>query len=452
MLGSEIYRTDLDTSNSQGLAKVGDPLPFNTSAEASDHWAVFADFELEDAIPVPTSYSLTDAAPKVVENFDAFAGTDAPAPLMSSSTNWQGLYDGSNTPANFSFDVAGDRSPGVVAGPIPVTFSATFDNDTTTTIEGLEFSYLARQFTANNPGTTDTLTASLVVDDGPPLALSQLDFTASPTATLPRSESLATTIDGLAIPSGSSFTLTLTATQGPADNGPVTSAIFINELHYDNDGIDTGEFIEVIVGPGFTGNLNNVSVALYNQSGNVYDTLELSSFTNFEDPTVTNGYRVFFINLPSNGLQNGPNDGLALVLDDSVVSFLSYEGTLTAASGPAAGQVSQDIGSQSNSGPIGVAALGLTGTGVDDSDLSYINFGNSVPHSPGQLNEGETLTRSAPLPGQAFSFDNLTVCIAGPSDNDNDGNPDSSDPDDDNDQLPDLLEAMLGTDSFPRRQ
>ena len=235
VVGSEIYRTDLDTSNTQGLPKVGNPLPFETSAEASDHWAVFGDFELADGIPVATSYSLTDGAPKVVENFDDFAGTDAPPPLMSSSTDWRGLYSEGSTVGNYSFDVAGDRSPGVVAGPTPVTFSATFDNDTTATIEGLEISYLARQFTANNPGTTDTLTASLVVDDGPPFTLTQLDFVASPTATLPRSESLATTIDGLAIPSGSSFTLTLTATQGP-DNGPgiISSEVFVNEIQYDN--------------------------------------------------------------------------------------------------------------------------------------------------------------------------------------------------------------------------
>ena len=70
------------------------------------------------------------------------------------------------------------------------------------------------------------------------------------------------------------------------------------------------------------------------------------------------------------------------------------------------------------------------------------------PNTPGQVNPGQVFTGSAPLPTQAFSFDNLTVCIAGPADNDMDGDPDSSDPDDDNDQLPDLLEAQLGSDPF----
>ena len=49
------------------------------------------------------------------------------------------------------------------------------------------------------------------------------------------------------------------------------------------------------------------------------------------------------------------------------------------------------------------------------------------------------------MPPQAFSFDNVTLCILEPLDSDMDGTPDSSDPDDDNDQLPDTLEEQLGT-------
>src|SRR5918992_634194 len=45
------------------------------------------------------------------------------------------------------------------------------------------------------------------------------------------------------------------------------------------------------------------------------------------------------------GLQNGPSDGLALIDPNGrVVQFLSYEGSFTATSGPAAGLVAQDIG------------------------------------------------------------------------------------------------------------
>lgn len=44
------------------------------------------------------------------------------------------------------------------------------------------------------------------------------------------------------------------------------------------------------------------------------------------------------------GIQNGPNDGVALVCGGSVIQLLSWEGVLTASNGPAAGKTSTDIG------------------------------------------------------------------------------------------------------------
>lgn len=451
LVGSEIYRSDLDTSNTQGLAKTGQPLPANISQEASDHWAVFADFELENAIPPPTSYSLTDAAPKVIETFENFAGNEAPAPWMASSENWQGLYTNQDSTGNYGFDFNGDRSLGVVSEESPVVFSATYDNDTSATIEALEISYLARQFTANNPGTTDALTATLTVDGGSPFALTELTFEAGPTASLPFSETLTTTIDGLNIPPDSSFTLAFTATRGPDNGGPVSSEVFLNEFHYDDSSTDTGEFIEIVVAPGFLpngGDLSRVEIFLYNGSpGQLkpYDTIPLSDFDNFSNPTLSNGYRIYHEAVV---VQNGP-DGIAVVIDGVVTQFLSYEGAFTPLEGPATGMTSVDIGvAQSPVFADGFGAVGLTGAGADSGSLTWTRFGETVPHSPGQPNEGQTFTGSTPALPQAFSLDEVTVCIAAPPDNDNDGDPDSTDPDDDNDQLPDLVELQLGTDPF----
>ncbi|MGJ8726448.1 MAG: endonuclease/exonuclease/phosphatase family protein [Roseibacillus sp.] len=448
LLGSEIYRSTLDTSNAQGLTKAGDPLPSNTSAEASDHYAVFADFELEDDIPAPSSYSLTDAAPKISETFDSFTGTAPPALWTSSNSDWQGFYSNQTLQANYGFDSSGDRSVGLVASATPSTFSATFDNDTSGTIEGLDFSYLAQQFTANDPGTDDTFTASLTIAGGSPVSLPDLNFTADSSNSLPFSEGLSTTLQGLSIAPGSSFTLTLTATQGPDSGGPVSSEVFINEFHYDNTSTDTGEFVEVVVAPGFTtsgGNLAQIEVILYNgNSGQApYDTIPLTDFDNFSAPTVSNGYQIFTHNVV---LQNGP-DGIAIANDGVVTQFISYEGTLDALAGPATGQQSVDIGEEQDPQfSAGVASIGLTGAGADSGSMSWTRFGNTVAHTPGQLNPGQTFTGSSPSASQAFSFDNVTVCIAAPPDNDMDGDPDSTDPDDDNDQLPDLLEALLGLD------
>ncbi|MGB5593826.1 MAG: hypothetical protein WBM62_07320 [Crocosphaera sp.] len=116
--------------------------------------------------------------------------------------------------------------------------------------------------------------------------------------------------------------------------------VFINEFHYDNSGTDVGEFIELA---GLAGtNLDGWSIVLYNgANGTVYDTQTLSGTI----ANQSNGFGFVTINLPTNGLQNGSPDGIALVDDTgNVVQFISYEGSFTAVDGPAAGLTSTDIG------------------------------------------------------------------------------------------------------------
>ncbi|MCX2681012.1 endonuclease [Galbibacter sp. EGI 63066] len=140
-----------------------------------------------------------------------------------------------------------------------------------------------------------------------------------------------------------------------------SQSVFINEIHYDNDGADTEEGIEV-AGPVGT-DLSGWTFVLYNGStGSVYNTINLTSVL----LDMGLGYGVEAISLPSNGLQNGAPDGIALVdASSNVVQFLSYEGSLTAVDGPAAGMTSTDIGvSQSSATPIG-SSLQLTGTATE---------------------------------------------------------------------------------------
>ncbi|WP_281826889.1 ExeM/NucH family extracellular endonuclease [Jannaschia rubra] len=117
-------------------------------------------------------------------------------------------------------------------------------------------------------------------------------------------------------------------------------AVVINEIHYDNAGADTGEFIEVAGAPGTE--LTGWSLVLYNGSnGTVYDTIALSG--TIGDAGVADFDAV--------GLQNGAPDGIALVTPDGTVAeFLSYEGVLTATDGPATGLTSSDIGVAEGSG------------------------------------------------------------------------------------------------------
>ncbi|MGH7492262.1 MAG: Ig-like domain-containing protein [bacterium] len=144
--------------------------------------------------------------------------------------------------------------------------------------------------------------------------------------------------------------------------------VFINEIHYDNTGTDAGEAIE-IVGPAGT-DLTGWSIVLYNGTGGaVYDTDALSG-------TILDiggsGFGVVVLTYPSNGIQNGSPDGIALVnASSTVVQFLSYEGTFTAVGGPANGMLSTDIGvSENGSEPLG-QSLRLSGTGTNYEDFTW---------------------------------------------------------------------------------
>lgn len=117
----------------------------------------------------------------------------------------------------------------------------------------------------------------------------------------------------------------------------------INEFHYDNAGGDVGEFIEVRVETG--GDASGLLVELYNGNGGaVYDTLTVA-----DQPMTSDGeFDYYVINLPSNGIQNGAPDGLALSNDGTLIEFLSYEGTFEAVGGAADGVMSSDIGVAEN--------------------------------------------------------------------------------------------------------
>lgn len=117
----------------------------------------------------------------------------------------------------------------------------------------------------------------------------------------------------------------------------------INEIHYDNAGADAGEFVEVRVGAGT--DVSAMVLALYNgNGGGLYNTLALPASPASSDGT----FDYYVVDAP--GLQNGAPDGIALVNGDRVVEFLSYEGTMTATDGPAAGLTSTDIGVAEGSG------------------------------------------------------------------------------------------------------
>ncbi len=165
---------------------------------------------------------------------------------------------------------------------------------------------------------------------------------------------------------------------------------WINEIHYDNTGTDAGESIEV-AGPAGT-DLTGWTLVLYNQTGGVTydsDALPAGPIADLGD-----GFGVAVVDYPANGIQNGPSDGIALVDPSSVVvQFLSYEGTLTATNGPAAGITSVDIGvSENGAGAVG-NSLQLTGTGTAYEDFTWAA---EAPNTFGAANTGQTFGDGPP--------------------------------------------------------
>lgn len=146
-----------------------------------------------------------------------------------------------------------------------------------------------------------------------------------------------------------------------------SSTTFINEFHYDNNGTDTGEFIEITTLAGT--DLTGWSIVLYNFTGGVvYDTDLLSIATR----TTVGGRDFYVLNYPSNGIQNGPQDGIALVDNNgNVVQFLSYEGVLTATNGPAAGLTSTNIGVSELGTEAPGLSLQLVGNGTTFGDFVW---------------------------------------------------------------------------------
>ncbi|HYC51475.1 MAG TPA: DNA/RNA non-specific endonuclease [Gemmatimonadaceae bacterium] len=134
----------------------------------------------------------------------------------------------------------------------------------------------------------------------------------------------------------------LTALENPVIAASHLPSVRISELHYDNVSTDADERVEVS-GPAGT-DLTGWSLVFYNgstpSSAVTYRTTTLSG-------TIASscGARgVVVVALPVDGIQNGGNDGVALVNGTTVIELLSYEGTLTASNGPAAGMTSTDIG------------------------------------------------------------------------------------------------------------
>ena len=173
---------------------------------------------------------------------------------------------------------------------------------------------------------------------------------------------------------------TPTPTITPTSGQPGSGDPWINEIHYDDNTKDSNEGVEVAGPAGL--NMSGYSLVAYNGSnGLVYNTIALSgTLTDQQECIGTQWYAIA-------GLQNGAPDGIALVgPGNTVIQFLSYEGTFTAADGPASGMLSINIGVTESGATQSTDSMQLRGTGNSYDDFTWES---DQPQTQGNVNENQ---------------------------------------------------------------
>ncbi len=173
---------------------------------------------------------------------------------------------------------------------------------------------------------------------------------------------------------------------------PSPEKLWINELHYDNSGVDTNEGVEVA---GRTGtDLSSFVLYPYNGSTKLVlpgSVLALSgTIPNQQDRFGTQWF-------PIKGLQNDM-EGVALVYETvastQVIQFLSYEGSFAALDGPAKGLVSEDIGVEESNGTPVDHSLQIIGRGNVYTDFSWVD---PMENTGGAVNAGQSFVANPTL-------------------------------------------------------
>lgn len=213
---------------------------------------------------------------------------------------------------------------------------------------------------------------------------------------------------------------------GFAASAMADTAVFINELHYDDSTAagDVGEAVEIVAPVGV--DLSSWRVVLYNgntpASATSYSDRPLSEATS----GTCGSKQVKVLSYPTNGVQNGSNDAIALVdAGGSVVQFLSYEGVTTASNGPAAGMTSVDIGVAETNSTAPGTSLQLSGSGTEYGQFTWQG---SATQTFGNCNNNQSFGAAVDVPpavasttpangatGQANNVD-ITVTFSEPVD------------------------------------
>jgi hypothetical protein len=169
----------------------------------------------------------------------------------------------------------------------------------------------------------------------------------------------------------------------------VVAPPWINEIHYDNSGADADEGFEIAGRAGT--DLSGWRLLAYNGNGGaLYSDMTLNGVL------VDDGSGFGFLFFAMQGMQNGSPDGLALVSPTgTIVEFLSYEGSLLAVDGAAAGLMSVPIAVAESSSSVLGESLQREGQGSQAADF---HWAGSAPHSRGMVNPAQLLVMPVNVP------------------------------------------------------
>ncbi|MCB1583930.1 MAG: lamin tail domain-containing protein [Marinicella sp.] len=122
---------------------------------------------------------------------------------------------------------------------------------------------------------------------------------------------------------------------------PVAAALVINEVDYDQPGVDTTEFVEIYNPTQNSVDLSQYAIVLINGNDSTeYDRVTLSGTLGSNEFAVVGASGlavpqgvIYIENAFASGIQNGGPDGVALIdnINNTLVDSLSYEGAINAA-------------------------------------------------------------------------------------------------------------------------
>lgn len=451
--GTDLTGWSLVLYNGSNSAPYGTIALSGTIADQADGYGTlsFAAAGLQNGSP--DGFALVDAGGTVVQ-FLSYEGaiTAASGAAAGLTSTDIGVIEGASSPLGFSLQLKGsganygdfawaeasddsfgsvndgqsfgDAPPPPVAGALSIADALVTESESDSGTAELVFDV------TRSGGSTGAVSATWTVTLGTAGADDLATTTLTGTVSFADGATAATIVlpvQGDEIVEGDeSFTVTLSGATGGAtiadaeatgtivndDEGtpPPMGSVFINEIHYDDESTDTGEAIEVA---GLAGtDLTGWSLVLYNGNGGAsYGTIALSGVIADQ----ANGYGT--VAVPAVGLQNGSPDGIALVdASGNVVQFLSYEGTMLATNGPAAGLTSTDIGVAEEPAPGDGFSLQLKGTGASAADFVWtapsddsfgdVNDGQSfiAPNGTGQVSIRDAQFAEGDSGATEFSF------------------------------------------------